>query len=685
MSRLDTIYRAFTDLRKNTQEDRDCAKLRRVFARAGADGDKVEVIRVICHIEEDWIEAIEKGLEHIGKAIEEERQFIRSNGEVVPIEKVKNVSRESVEHLARHSSLLTKKPKEGEDIIPDQLYTVERLSDYAVYENRFLYMLLCYLRDFITFRYDKILDLVTTYTGSLRMRKTAEADGRKTVYEVSLDEQQRNDPFLSENNPEKEKIGRISDMLKSVLLYLSTPLMEFVSKSPKLKPPITETNVLKMNKHFRGAMQLYYYITAYEKDGYTAERTVKTLSPFSDEVADEFAESVVLASFLTYEHGMGLEETLKERYRAEEARRRAQEEQRQLELLEKLRKRIREEGCSPEEYMLLLEQRNRSLEADSAQLRLARAEIERLHAELGKHAQEIAALGEAIEEGKRALAAQAAAHTQEIAALNEEHLQQVKDLNEEHAQQVDSLNEAHAQYVAQLTEEQEKHVAELAAAHAGEVAALNEAHENAVAQLTAAHEQQVQALQEENAARSKAYEEVLARAAAATDAANKSLAAAAAQHEQLDREFALFKAKHNALCQEHGLFTEKDDFTTAESFGDIEHQYEVFKAFFKQQWRKTKKRIRKEVFATLGDVSVPPAAPPAEGQGAEGAEGAASAAQGTGDAASSAQGTADMTPPAGGAENIAPPAGQAEAQQGVPPAQGAEGNAAEQNSDGAAE
>ena len=67
-----------------------------------------------------------------------------------------------------------------------------------------------------------------------------------------------------------------------------------------------------MNKHFRGAMQLYYYITAYDKDGYTAERVVKTLNPFSDEVADEFAESISLVSFLTYEHGMGLEEHDKE-------------------------------------------------------------------------------------------------------------------------------------------------------------------------------------------------------------------------------------------------------------------------------------------------------------------------------------------------------------------------------------
>ena len=60
MGRLDTYYRAFVDFRKNTREDRDCAALRRVFARADADGDKIEVVKTVCHIEDDWIEAIEE-------------------------------------------------------------------------------------------------------------------------------------------------------------------------------------------------------------------------------------------------------------------------------------------------------------------------------------------------------------------------------------------------------------------------------------------------------------------------------------------------------------------------------------------------------------------------------------------------------------------------------------------------
>ena len=576
MSRLDTMYRAFAAHRKHTCEDRDCSKLRKLFARANAEEDKIEVVRTVCHIEEDWIEAIEQGLVHIGRALEEERQFIRSNGEVVPIEKVKSVSRESVEHLSRHSNLLTRKPKEG-NIIPDQLFTVERLSDYSVYENRFLYMLLCFLRDFISFRYDRILALANTYHGTLRMHKAVEAEGRKTMYEVSLDEEAVNDAFLRENNPAKEKIDRIDLILKSVLLYLSTPLMEEVAKAPLLKPPVTETNVLKMNVNFNGALQLYYFVAAYDKDGFSIERTIKRLSPFQEAVADEFAESLSLIAFLTYEHGMSLESVFRERYAREEELRKQQEEERRLEQLKKLRKRIHESGGDPEAYMLLLEQRNRTLENDSMQYRAALAEIERLNEKNGRLMQEIRTLTDAVAEEKRVTAQQAEAHRAQIASLEEK--------------------------------------------HAGEIAALGEKHADEIAALRAQHEEYLSAAREETRRQREDYEARLSAAAEELRARGEENAALSGRLQEQEDAHMLLMAKYNAVRREHGLFTDADDFTSEDSFGEIERQYKLFRTFFKEEWKKTKKRIRKEVFAAAK------AQPAAEVQPSEPTQPAAEAQQ----------------------------------------------------------
>ena len=94
MNQLDVYYRALLNYRKLTTANHDCTAMRSAIASADAEKDKIVIKRAFCTIESDWVEAIENGLIHIEKAIKQERQFIRSNGEVVPIEKVKRVSKE---------------------------------------------------------------------------------------------------------------------------------------------------------------------------------------------------------------------------------------------------------------------------------------------------------------------------------------------------------------------------------------------------------------------------------------------------------------------------------------------------------------------------------------------------------------------------------------------------------------
>ena len=183
MNRLDVYYRALRDYRRLTTENNECTSFGKALAQANTENDEIVITRNICTVDEEWIEAIEKGLVFVEKAIKEERQFIYSNGEVMPIEKIKHVSKDSVQHLAKHSNLITKEHN-GPDLIPDQLYSVEKLNDYAVYENRFLYMLLCYLRDFITIRYEKILEISNKYDGVLKLRKNVVLQNRKISYTV---------------------------------------------------------------------------------------------------------------------------------------------------------------------------------------------------------------------------------------------------------------------------------------------------------------------------------------------------------------------------------------------------------------------------------------------------------------------------------------------------------------------
>ncbi len=639
MNKMDIYYGALTDYRKSTRENNDCIRQRKYISRANAEEDRIEVVTTECEIDEDWIIAIEKGLEFVDKAIKEERQFILSNGEVVPVEKVKNVSKESVEHLAKHSNLLTRLPKEGEDLIPDQLYTVERLTDFAVYENRFLYMLLCYLRDFISLRYNSIVELVTTYNGKMTLHKTISVGDRKSVVQINLDEHLKNDKYLREHNSSKEKIDRIDGLLKAVVAFLAHPLMEEVSKAPMLKPPITETNVLKMNKNFKGAMQLYYFVTAYSKRGYDYHTETRTLNPFKEHVADDIAEVVELCSFLTYEHGMGIEGDLKANHEELLKRQREEEQQRKLEQLKALRKRIKEHGGDPEEYMLLLEQRNRLLEADSVQLARAKNEIKQLTEKIVALQEEVQALQTELADVK----AQLIAKEKELAETIERYEQRIVELNEKHAAEILALNEAHEAELAALKEEyesairalKEEHAAAIAAlerAHAQEVASLNEAHERAIAEQKAAYEGQIAEINAGLQARLDSYKadceskltaartDCESRIARVTDEfevkaakmrvelgdSQEALVKVRAELEKVSASQAIIAAKYNALKKQTGRYEGNEDFTSQEGFGELERQYNHFKALFKEQWKKTKKGIRKEY------LRVPPTPPKAE-------------------------------------------------------------------------
>jgi len=535
MNQLDIYYRALVDYRAQTLTRRECVAQRNAVIKANDESDRITLKRMICTVDRDWVDAIEAGLIHIEKAIKEERQFIRSNGEVIPIEKVKHVSKDSVEHLARHSNLITRQI-EGEDIIPDHLYTVEKLSDYAVYENRFLYMLLCYLRDFITLRYNKILESSNTYDANMTMSKKIKINKRTIAYNVSLKEEIKDDEYLRDHNEAKEIIDRIDLLLKAVIAFLSTPLMEYASKAPMLKPPITKTNVLKMNNNFKGAMALYEYVTAYDKPGYTIETRITDMSPFREQVADEMAETVLLSSFLTYEYSLDLREDLQRSYDEEEKRRKEEEYQKFLEKLDKVRRRVQKSGQSPEEYILMLEKHIRILENKCAQLDAALAEIERLRASLAEAREQIALLNEQLEEVRAELAYQKQKYIDDMAALKAAHEAEIQRLNEEHAAEIEALREE----MRQIIEDYEEKIRQINEAHAEEIRLLNEAHQAQIdlltqemEQLKEAHAEEIRRLNEAHADEIRQIEE-------------RHEAQILEMREACDRELAALEEKHNA-------------------------------------------------------------------------------------------------------------------------------------------
>ena len=615
MKQLNVFYRALLDYRRHTLKDRLCVTQRGAIAREDTEFDRIVLTRKICIINEDWVNAIEEGLSFIDKAIKEDRQFIRSNGEVVPIEKVKHVSKDSVEHLAKHSNLITRKT-EGEDLIPDQLYTVEKLNDYAVYENRFLYMLLCYLRDFITLRYNNILELSNTYHGTMTMKKSVKMARQQIDYSVELTDLRRDDPYLREHNDAKELIDRINLLLKAVLALLATPLMQVVSKAPMLKPPITKTNVLKMNNNFKQAMALYSFVTSYPGDGYTVETQVKELHPFRDDVADEMAETVLLTSFLVYEHSLGIKGFLKNAYDKEEQIRKEEEYQKFVERLEAIRQRLQKSEVSPEEYILMLESNVRQLEKRSENLLRTRQELEETQARLEDANEQIRALNRTLEEAYRHLEEEKKRAEEKLAALKVAYEASMEELRETHAEEIRALGDAHTEEIRVLNEAHAEEIGALNLQHEEAMASQRETHQQELAEVRREHDEVIRGLEEKQAAEIERItsEAETARTQLLSEYASYREEVAArrqelqqkideerlrneellGQYHALEDQNALLRAKCEALRRESGKPSEAD-YSTREAFSELEHMYELFTALYKDEWKNTKKRIRKDL------------------------------------------------------------------------------------------
>ncbi len=555
MTQSDAYYRALSAYRAAVAEKRECVRDSKTFMDT-AGAEQIKVKRANCTVDEEWVKAIETGLVFIEKAIKEERQFIYSNGEVIPIEKVKNVSRDSVEHLAKHSELITRE-NENEDLVPDKLYTVERFNDYTVYENRFLYMLLCYLRDFVTIRYQKILDLTNRYEGLVNVKKEISVHSRTVSLSIDMHDERRDDPFLRENNPAKDLIDRMDLILKTIIAFLATPLMESAGKAPMLKPPITKTNVLKMDNNFKGAVALYEYIIAYEGAGYTVEEQIKELSPFQDEVAEDMAEVELLVTFMAYKHGLGLSDMLKASYELDEAKKRQAELKKRTEQIESIRRRLERDETPSEEYILYLEKHVRALQNEVNRIDQMLVEIDVLKAH------------------ERVLNAQIGKLSENISSLETE----AREAAIRHEEKISEIEQLHRRECAELNERHAKELAELKKLQAEEIVSLKNAHADAVEKLNEQRNTEVGALNE-RLSKSSALVSSLTKANEALTEENNCLKA---------RVIGLRFSKKQITPEEMKAMTEK------ENFDELEKQLDAFVRFYKSEWSLTKRKIRKDL------------------------------------------------------------------------------------------
>ena len=221
-----------------------------------------------------WVEAIEACIIPLDTIVRNPRKFIVQEEEIVPIERAKKITAESIRHLAQHTNMIAR--VDGDRVTPNQILNVFREESYEIYENRFIFTLLRNLRHFIDTRYNVLFNMEQDENmSSLKMNSEFKRGNETITYKLEVSTQASavmHDEHLvdargavDENATALERIERIKRIING---FCGSSFMRDLENCTPVRPPIMRTNVIQKNPDFRACLTLWQFISSYDEVGY---------------------------------------------------------------------------------------------------------------------------------------------------------------------------------------------------------------------------------------------------------------------------------------------------------------------------------------------------------------------------------------------------------------------------------
>lgn len=245
-----------------------------------------------------WVEEIEACIIPLDNIMRVPRKFIVQEEEIVPIERARKITNESIRHLAQHTNMIAK--VEGDDVTPNQILNVFREESFEVYENRFVYTLMQNLIRFIDVRYNVLFNVSDDDNmASLKMESDFTRGREKVTYKLEVAAQsgggELDDTATGLEGENASAFQRIERIKKIINEYAHSPFMKELQNCVPVRPPIMRTNAIQKNPNFRACLKLWQFIQSYTDLGY--EITVKESN---DMVSDEYRNQLNQMMALNY-------------------------------------------------------------------------------------------------------------------------------------------------------------------------------------------------------------------------------------------------------------------------------------------------------------------------------------------------------------------------------------------------
>lgn len=400
-----------------------------------------------------------------------------------------------------------------EENLPYIQKAIDEQESFAVYENRVLLTLIHKALMFVDDKYSKMKDVPNDSYNNITMNRHLELNQQKLDFSVNYVNE--NHESLAEDL-DVEDIESLSDfdrirrIRQGLNECLATPLMKEIAKEPQVKPPLTQTNLLKENPNFKKAVELWSFLDTYKKQGFELVG-----EEYNGKMTDENKEDVYLA--MEFQHFMmsittnpALRKMLQEKYEEENAL--AKEEADRPEKVKEIRERekqILDLNSEIKSLKITLDQKEQQIltlkgqisalqdeldntknELKETKLKLleAQKEIERLKEETEKLTAEITELKETLENERES-------HAKQVEQMNADFAEKTRIAEENFANRLsakqkefDDAQTAHNEYVTKLNTD-----------NANKIAELNTNHSNEVAQLKSDYENRIDTINKENA------------------------------------------------------------------------------------------------------------------------------------------------------------------------------------------
>lgn len=403
-----------------------------------------------------------------------------------------------------------------EETLPYIQKAIDEQESFAIYENRVLLTLIHKALMFVDDKYSKMKDVPNDSYNNITMNRHLELNQQKLEFSVNYVNE--NHESLAEDL-DVEDIESLSDfdrirrIRQGLNECLATPLMKEIAKEPQVKPPLTQTNLLKENPNFKKAVELWSFLDTYKKQGFELVG-----EEYNGKMTDENKEDVYLA--MEFQHFMmsittnpALRKMLQEKYEEENALAKeesdrpekvkemvleVQTEAVRKEEIEKLTAKITELKQKIAELETVIEEKNKIIDEQQAEIRRLQTENEQQKALIAEQKQKIEEQANIIktQEGKiAALENERESHAKQVEQMNADFAEKTRIAEENFANRLsakqkefDDAQTAHNEYVTKLNTD-----------NANKIAELNTNHSNEVAQLKSDYENRIDTINKENA------------------------------------------------------------------------------------------------------------------------------------------------------------------------------------------